>query len=88
MLIDVDQSIAQAAVCGGRGRKLAFPLGPIGFAGFQCPARTSGVHTVSVQARVDTDGTGDFRAFGAVGKGTLTVEEVRLIKGEDVVAVE
>jgi len=46
------------------------------------------VHTVSVQARVDTDGTGDFRAFGAVGKGTLTVEEVRLIKGEDVVAVE
>lgn len=47
-----------------------------------------GVHTVCVQARVDTDGTGDFRAFGAVGKGTLTVEEVRLIKGEDVVAVE
>jgi len=47
-----------------------------------------GVHTVCVQARVDTDGTGDFRAFGAVGKGTLTVEEVRLIKNEDVVAVE
>ena len=43
-----------------------------------------GVHTVCVQARVDTGGNGDFSARGSVGKGTLTVEEVRLIKGEDV----
>jgi hypothetical protein len=47
-----------------------------------------GVHQVCVQARVDTAGgtTGPagFAAFGAVGKGTVTVESVRLIKGEDV----
>jgi len=40
---------------------------------------------ISVQARVDTGGSGSFSATGAVGKGTLTVEDVRLIKGEDVV---
>src|SRR5262245_15518670 len=33
-----------------------------------------GVHEICVQARVDTGGSGDFSAFGAVGKGTLTVE--------------
>ncbi len=44
-----------------------------------------GVHQVCVQARVDTSGSGDFSALGGVGKGTLTVEEVRLIKNEDVV---
>jgi len=43
-----------------------------------------GVHTIEVQARVDTGGSGDFSAFGVVGKGTLTVESVRLIKDEDV----
>ena len=44
-----------------------------------------GVHQICVQARVDTGGSGSFSATGAVGKGTLTVEDVRLIKGEDVV---
>jgi len=44
-----------------------------------------GVHTVAVQARVDTGGNGTFSALGGVGKGTLTVEDVRLIRGEDVV---
>ena len=44
-----------------------------------------GVHSITVQARVDTGGVPDFAAFGLVGKGTLTVESVRLIKGEDVV---
>jgi len=43
-----------------------------------------GVHTVAVQARVDTSGAGTFVALGAVGKGTMTVESVRLIRGEDV----
>jgi len=43
-----------------------------------------GVHQIFVQARVDTGGTGDFSAEGAVGKGTVTVESVRLINGEDV----
>ena len=46
-----------------------------------------GVHSITVQARVDTGGVPDFAAFGLVGKGTLTVESVRLIKGEDVVLV-
>jgi len=43
-----------------------------------------GVHNVAVQAQVCTDGTGTFAALGGVGKGTMTVESVRLIKGEDV----
>ena len=43
-----------------------------------------GVHQICVQARVDTGGDGTFAASGAVGKGTVTVESVRLIKGEDV----
>jgi hypothetical protein len=44
-----------------------------------------GVHQICVQARVDTGGSGTFSAEGAVGKGTVTVESVRLIRGEDVV---
>src|SRR5213083_212989 len=42
-----------------------------------------GVHTVSVQARIDSTGsaqTGSFSAFGTIGKGTMTAESVRLIK--------
>ena len=46
---------------------------------------SQGVHQICVQARVDTGGSGTFSAEGAVGKGTVTVESVRLIKGEDVV---
>jgi hypothetical protein len=47
-----------------------------------------GVHTVAVQARIDTAGSaeqGEFEAKGTVGKGSMTVESVRLIKGEDVI---
>jgi len=43
-----------------------------------------GVHTVSLQARITTSGSaqnGSFTAMGFVGKGTLTVESVRLVKG-------
>jgi len=46
-----------------------------------------GVHTISVQARIDTTGsaqTGSWSALGTVGKGSVTVESVRLIKNEDV----
>ena len=46
-----------------------------------------GVHSIVVQARVNTSGAGNFSAFGLVGKGTMTVEEVRLIKNEDVVLI-
>jgi hypothetical protein len=49
---------------------------------------SQGVHQICVQARVDTGGSGTsgtFSATGAVGKGTVTVESVRLIRGEDVV---
>src|SRR5436190_21351352 len=44
-----------------------------------------GVHQICVQARirVKTEG-GDVEAEGVVGKGTVTVESVRLIRGEDV----
>jgi len=47
-----------------------------------------GVHTISVQARIDTTGsaqTGTWSAFGTVGKGAMTVESVRLIKDPNVV---
>jgi len=43
-----------------------------------------GVHTLSLQARITTSDSaqnGSFTALGFVGKGTLTVEEVRLVKG-------
>jgi len=39
---------------------------------------------VQARIRVKTEG-GDVEAEGVVGKGTLTVESVRLIKGEDVI---
>jgi hypothetical protein len=47
-----------------------------------------GIHTISVQARIDTSGSaqqGSFAATGTVGKGTLTVESVRLIKDPNVI---
>lgn len=47
----------------------------------------SGEHTVQIQARVITDKgaqLGSASAFGSVGKGSLTVEEVRLVKGVDI----
>jgi hypothetical protein len=47
-----------------------------------------GVHTISVQAQIDTTGTvqnGTFQARALVGKGTMTVESVRLIKDPNVV---
>ncbi len=47
----------------------------------------TGVHTVEVQARIDLGASaqeGQAVAKATVGKGCLTVEEVRLIKGEDI----
>ena len=49
-----------------------------------------GVHTLSVQARINTATsvqTGSASALATVGKGSVTVESVRLIKNEDVVEV-
>jgi len=46
-----------------------------------------GVHLISVQARIDTTGsaqTGSWTAVGTVGKGSMTVESVRLIKDANV----
>src|ERR1041384_7115629 len=42
-----------------------------------------GIHTISLQARITTSGSaqnGSFTALGFVGKGTLTVEQQRLVK--------
>ena len=55
------------------------------FVGVDIP---QGVHTVRVQARIDTAGSaeqGEFEAKATVGKGSMTVESVRLIKDEDVI---
>ena len=49
---------------------------------------SQGIHRISVQARIDTTGsaqTGSFTALGTVGKGSMTVESVRLIKDPNVV---
>ena len=50
----------------------------------------SGVHSVQVQAKIDTIGSaqqGQYSALALVGKATMTAESVRLIRGEDVVDV-
>ncbi len=47
----------------------------------------SGVHTIKVQARMvmnTTVQTGDVEARCAIGKGSMAVEEVRLVKGLDI----
>jgi hypothetical protein len=48
----------------------------------------SGVHSVDIQVRIKTGDSfdeGQAEAAATVGKGTFTVEEVRLIKNEDIV---
>lgn len=48
---------------------------------------TSGVHTIEVQAMIETDTTkqeGTASASALIGKGSVTVELVRMIKGEDI----
>lgn len=50
----------------------------------------SGIHTISVQARIDTIGSaqqGSFSALGLIGKGCVTIQSVRMVKAEDVVDV-
>ena len=47
----------------------------------------TGVHRVEVQARIDLGAaaqTGEAVARATIGKGSMTVEEVRMIRGEDV----
>lgn len=47
-----------------------------------------GVHTISVQARINTSGsaqTGSFSAMATIGKGSFTAESVRLIKDPNVI---
>jgi hypothetical protein len=49
---------------------------------------TPGVHTVAVQARISTveeAGAGAADAKATIGKGSVTVESVRMIKNEDIV---
>ena len=37
-------------------------------------------HTVDVEAEVSTNGNGDYNANAMIGKGSLSVEEVRFAK--------
>ncbi len=49
---------------------------------------SSGYHLIEVQAMIDTDTSvqeGTAEAKATIGKGSVTVEEIRLIKDEDVV---
>jgi len=54
---------------------------------FACPNMTAGVHTMKVQARMVLNtsfqnGAADARCL--IGKGSMSVEEVRLVKGYDI----
>src|SRR5262245_11809317 len=54
---------------------------------FACPNMSAGVHTMQVQARMvmnTTFQTGDAEARCLLGKGSMAVEEVRLVKGYDI----
>jgi len=44
---------------------------------------SSGIHTIMVQARIDTNVVGDAQAKATIGNGSVTIEEVRMIKGEE-----
>jgi archaellum component FlaG (FlaF/FlaG flagellin family) len=47
---------------------------------------TAGVHTVEVQAKITTAtevDTGEAEAYATIGKGSVTVESVRMIQNED-----
>jgi hypothetical protein len=49
---------------------------------------TQGVHNITVQARINTKGSaeeGEFEAKALIGKGSMTVESVRLIKDANVI---
>lgn len=49
---------------------------------------TPGVHTISVQASIVTNGSaeeGEFEATAIIGLGSMTVEEVRFIQDENIV---
>lgn len=53
---------------------------------FLYPDAGTGVHTVSVQAKIETDTSfesGSAEAAATIGHGSVTVEEVRMIKEED-----
>lgn len=45
---------------------------------------SSGTHLIEVQAKINTATDGDADAEALVGKGSVTVQEVRLIKNEDI----
>ena len=51
---------------------------------FVMPDLSAGVHTVAVKARIDTDVSGTAEAKGSIGKGSVTVESVRMIRNEDI----
>ena len=54
---------------------------------FVCADLSSGIHELEVQAKISIDSSaqqGNASAEAMVGKGSVTVEEVRLIKDEDI----
>jgi hypothetical protein len=56
--------------------------------GFVLPNVTVGLHTVEVQARIDLAAAyqqGSAQAMATIGKGSMTVEEVRMVRNEDVI---
>jgi hypothetical protein len=53
---------------------------------FAIPNVSTGVHRIQVQAQISAMGdaqSGSFTAFGLLGKGTMTVESSRLVKGPE-----
>ncbi|TET40913.1 MAG: hypothetical protein E3J66_06140 [Dehalococcoidia bacterium] len=55
---------------------------------FIVPDLSSGMHTIEVWAKCSTDADsmeGDAKAIAVIGLGSVTVEEVRMVKGENVI---
>jgi hypothetical protein len=46
---------------------------------------SSGVHTITVQAKVTSTASANATAMAAVGMGSTTIESVRMIKGEEII---
>jgi hypothetical protein len=55
---------------------------------FVCADVDSGVHEITVEAAINLDADEDAEAKATIGHGTITVEEVRMIKGAEWLVLE
>jgi hypothetical protein len=87
---DDDGTITVADECLVTDEELSLMLGTMGAHTFNFVLAdlTAGSHRIEVQARIDTNATwqaGSAEASAVVGKGSVVVEEIRLVRGLDIV---